>query len=69
MTVSVCVVVTMSVYGVLAKHYKLRARNQVINIYSIVEAAYDTYMEQSQQYQQLHDKNGTVPSSYCTISS
>ena len=26
-TVSVCVVVTISVYGVLAKHYKLRTRN------------------------------------------
>ena len=68
-TVSICVVVTMSVYGVLAKHYKLRARNQVINIYSVVETAYNKYMEQSQQYQQLHDGNETVSSSYCTISS
>ena len=53
-TVSVCVLVTISVYGVLAKHYKLRTRNDPINIPHIVATVYDRYIEQSQQYRQLH---------------
>ena len=53
-TVSVCILVTISVYGVLAKNYKLRARNQVVNIPHIVATVYERYIEQSQQYKQLN---------------
>ena len=53
-TVSVCVVVTISVYGVLAKCYKLRTRNDPVNIPHIVATVYERYIEQSQQYRQLH---------------
>ena len=61
-TVSVCILVTISVYGVLAKNYKLRARNQVVNIPHIVETVYERYIEQSQQYKQLNggDDNATL---------
>ena len=54
-TVSVCVVVTISVYGVLAKRYKLRTRNDPINIPHIVATVYERYIEQSQQYRQHND--------------
>ena len=47
-TVSVCVLVTISVYGVLAKCYKLRTRNDPINIPHIVATVYERYIEQSQ---------------------
>ena len=53
-TVSVCVVVTISVYGVLAKRYKLRTRNEVVNIPHIVATVYERYIEQSEQYRQHH---------------
>ena len=56
-TVSVCVVVTISVYGVLAKCYKLRTRNNPINIPHIVATVYERYIEQSQQYRAHHDIN------------
>ena len=56
-TVSVCVVVTISVYGVLAKHYKLRTRNEPISIPHIVATVYERYIEQSQQHRQLHGGN------------
>ena len=56
-TVSVCVVVTISVYGVLAKRYKLRTRNKPINIPHIVATVYERYIEQSQQHRQLHGGN------------
>ena len=59
-TVSVCVVVTISVYGVLAKCYKLRARNDPINIPHIVATVYERYIEQSQQYRQLHGGSETL---------
>ena len=61
-TVSVCILVTISVYGVLAKNYKLRARNQVVNIPHIVATVYERYIEQSQQYKQLNggDDNATL---------
>ena len=55
--VSVCVVVTILVYGVLAKHYKLRTRNEPINIPHIVATIYERYIEQSQQHRQLHGGN------------
>ena len=54
-TVSVCVVVTISVYGVLAKRYKLRTRNDPVNIPHIVATVYERYIEQSQQYRRHHD--------------
>ena len=54
-TVSVCVVVTTSVYGVLAKHYKLRTRNDPVNIPHIVATVYERYIEQSQRYRTHHD--------------
>ena len=54
-TVSVCVVVTISVYGVLAKRYKLRIRNDPVNIPHIVATVYERYIEQSQQYRQHND--------------
>ena len=53
-TVSVCVVVTISVYGVLAKRYKLRTRNDPVNIPHIVATVYERYIEQSQQHRLLH---------------
>ena len=56
-TMSVCVVVTISVYGVLAKCYKLRTRNNPINIPHIVATVYERYIEQSQQYRAHHDIN------------
>ena len=56
-TVSVCVVVTILVYGVLAKCYKLRTRNEPINIPHIVATVYERYIEQSQQHRQLHGGN------------
>ena len=61
-TMSVCILVTISVYGVLAKNYKLRARNQVVNIPHIVATVYERYIEQSQQYKQLNggDDNTTL---------
>ena len=59
-TVSVCVVVTISVYGVLAKRYKLRIRNNPINIPHIVATVYERYIEQSQQYRQLHGGSETL---------
>ena len=58
-TVSVCVVVTISVYGVLAKRYKLRTRNDPVNIPHIVATVYERYIEQSQQYRQLHGGSET----------
>ena len=59
-TVSVCVVVTISVYGVLAKCYKLRTRNEPINITHIVATVYERYIEQSQEYRQLHGGTETL---------
>ena len=59
-TVSVCVVVTISVYGVLAKHYKLRTRNNPVNIPHIVATVYERYIEQSKQHRQLHDGSETL---------
>ena len=56
-TVSVCLVVTILVYGVLAKCYKLRTRNEPINIPHIVATVYERYIEQSQQHRQLHGGN------------
>ena len=56
-TVSVCVVVTISVYGVLAKHYKLRTRNEPVSIPHIVATIYERYIEQSTQHRQLHGGN------------
>ena len=53
-TVSVCVVVTISVYGVLAKCYKLRVRNEVVNIHHIVATVYERYIEQSQEHRDHH---------------
>ena len=53
-TVCVCVIVTISVYGVLAKCYKLRTRNEVINIHHIVATVYERYIDQSEQYGQVH---------------
>ena len=59
-TVSVCVVVSISVYGVLAKRYKLRTRNDPVNIPHIVATVYERYIEQSQQYRQLHGGSETL---------
>ena len=59
-TVSVCVVVTISVYGVLAKCYKLRTRNDPVNIPHIVATVYERYIEQSHQYRQLHGGSETL---------
>ena len=59
-TVSVCVVVTISVYDVLAKRYKLRTRNDPVNIPHIVATVYERYIEQSQQYRQLHGGSETL---------
>ena len=48
-------VVTVSVYVVLAKYYKLHTRNQVINVPHIVATVYERYMEQSEQYRWIGD--------------
>ena len=59
-TVSVCVVVTISVYGVLAKRYKLRTRNDPVNIPHIVATVYERYIEQSKQHRQLNGGSETL---------
>ena len=59
-TVSVCVVVTISVYGVLAKRYKLRTRNDPVNIPHIVATVYERYIEQSKQHKQFHGGSETL---------
>ena len=59
-TVSVCVVVTTSVYGMLAKHYKLRTRNAPVNIPHIVATVYERYIEQSKQHRQFHGGSETL---------
>ena len=59
-TVSVCVVVTISVYGVLAKRYKLRTRNDPVNIPHIVATIYERYIEQSKQHKQFHGGSETL---------
>ena len=51
---------TILVYGVLAKNYKLRTRNEPINIPHIVATVYERYIEQSQQHRQLHGGNETL---------
>ena len=52
--VSVCIVTTIILYGLLARHYKLRTRNEVINIHHVVATIYEKYAEQSQQYRRLN---------------
>ena len=49
--VSACVwqLLTLLLYGVLAKCYKLRARNEVINIHHVVATAYERYLEQAEE--------------------
>ena len=59
-TVSVYVAVTISVYGMLAKHYKLRTRNDPINIPHIVATVYERYIEQSKQHRQFHGGSETL---------
>ena len=50
---SVCIVTTIILYGLLARCYKLRTRNKVINIHHVVATIYEKYAEQSQQYKRL----------------
>ena len=52
--VSVCIVTTIILYGLLARRYKLRTRNEVINIHHVVTTIYEKYAEQSQQYKRLN---------------
>ena len=51
---SVCIVTTIILYGLLARCYKLRTRNKVINIHHVVATIYEKYAEQSQQYKRLN---------------
>ena len=50
---SVCIASTIILYGLLARCYKLRTRNEVINIHHVVATIYEKYAEQSQQYKRL----------------
>ena len=52
---SVCIVTTIILYGLLAKCYKLRTRNEVINIHHVVATIYEKYAEQSQQYRRQNN--------------
>ena len=52
--VSVCIVTTIILYGLLARRYKLRTRNEVINVHHVVATIYEKYAEQSQQYKRLN---------------
>ena len=52
---SVCIVTTIILYGLLARCYKLRIRNNVINIRHVVATIYEKYAEQSQQYRRQND--------------
>ena len=51
---SVCIVTTIILYGLFARCYKLRTRNEVINIHHVVTTIYEKYAEQSQQYKRLN---------------
>ena len=53
--VSVCIVTTIILYGLLARRYKLRTRNEVINIHHVVATIYEKYAEQSQQYRRQNN--------------
>ena len=54
--VTVCVLLLMTIilYGVLAKRYKLRVRNEVINIHHVVATVYERYFDQSEQNRHLY---------------
>ena len=52
LTLCVLVSITILLYRVVAKHYKLRARNQVINIHHVVTTVYERYLEQAEQNKQ-----------------
>ena len=53
--VSVCIVTTIILYGLLGRRYKLRTRNEVINIHHVVTTIYEKYAEQSQQYRRQNN--------------
>ena len=52
-TMTVCALLTTIIYCILARRYKLRVRNEVINIHHIVATTYDRYIQQSNEYRQL----------------
>ena len=54
---SVCIVTNIILYGLLARCYKLRTRNEVINIHHVVhvETIYEKYAEQSQKYRRQNN--------------
>ena len=58
MTKSVLVLFIMILFGVLARRYKLRVREEVINIYGIVSDIYTRYLSQDERstctYQNVH---------------
>ena len=58
MTMTVCALLTTIIYCILARRYKLRVRNEVINIHHIVATTYDRYIQQSHEYKQHNRSNG-----------
>ena len=53
-TAVVCVLLVTAIYCVLARHYKLRVRNEVYNIHHVVATTYDRYIQQSDEYRQTN---------------
>ena len=47
---SVVILIILIVFLVLAKHYKLRVRENEVNIHLITEEHYDRYMYQEEEY-------------------
>ena len=44
------ILIILVVFVILAKHYKLRVRENEVNIYMIVEEHYERYIEQEVEY-------------------
>ena len=47
MTKSVLILLIMLLFGILARRYKLRTREEVVNIYGIVSDIYTRYLSQT----------------------
>ena len=50
LVLSLLMLLTLVVYVILAKHYKLRERDRHINIHAIVEEHYERYFDQQEEY-------------------
>ena len=47
---SMIILIILIVFLILAKRYKLRVRENVVNIHIIAEEHYDRYMDQEEEY-------------------